>query len=89
MENVGSLPNVSNHQTVNHSLTVVDPVTRVHTKAIESYWNRTKMKLKKMKGVSQQQLPSHLDEFMWEGFEQSNALTFNSIIGEISRQYPV
>ena len=88
--NVGGLPNVSGHETVNHSLHFVDPVTGVHTQAIESYWNRTKIKLKKMKGVSENQLPSHLDEFMWrERYGQTHAIAFYSIIDEISRQYPI
>ena len=88
--NVGGLPNVSGHETVNHSLHFVDPVTGVHTQAIESYWNRTKIKLKKMKGVSENQLPSRLDEFMWrERYGQTHSIAFYSIIDEISRQYPV
>ncbi len=59
---VGSLPNVS---TVNHSVTFVDPVTGTHTQHVESYWNRCKTKFKRMKGVDSNQLPSYLDEFMW------------------------
>ena len=58
---VGSLPNVAAHETVNHSQHFVDPATGVHTQAIESYWNRAKIKLKKMKGVSEKQLASHLE----------------------------
>ena len=87
---VASLPNVGSHATVNHSLHFVDPVTGVHTQTIESYWNRAKLRLKKMKGVSEQQLPSHLDEFMWrERFGQTRPDAFNNIIRDIARQYPV
>ena len=43
---VSTLPNVASHRTVNHSIEFVNSVTGVHTENIESYWNRTKMKLK-------------------------------------------
>jgi len=52
--NVSSLPNMSQHDTVN-------PNTGVHTQNVESYWNRQKTKLKRMKGVV---FDSYLDEFM-------------------------
>lgn len=62
---VGTLPPVASHRTVNHSLTFVDPTTGVHTQNIESYWNRVKIKLKRMRGCMSDQIPSYLDEFMW------------------------
>ena len=62
---VSSLPGIAGHSTVNHSLHFVDPVTGTHTQNIESYWSRTKKKLKQMKGCHKHQLPSYLDEFMW------------------------
>ena len=75
---------------MNHSLHFVDPVTGVHTQTIESYWNRAILRLKKMKGVSEEQLPSHFDEFMWrERFGQTRPDAFNNIIRNIARQYPV
>ena len=50
---------------INHSVTFVDPVSGTHTQNIESYWGKTKRKLKNMKGCHASQLPSYLDEFMW------------------------
>ena len=88
--NVGSLANVSRHQTVNHSLHFKDPVTGVHTEHIESYWNRVKTKLKRMKGCHRSQLPSYLDEFMWfkrHGSTVRQAL--DNICYDIALKYPV
>ena len=45
------LPNVSNHDVVNHSVEFVSP-SGVHTQNVESYWNRIKIKLKKDARVS-------------------------------------
>ena len=49
---ISSIPVVAAHQTVDHSLHFVDPATHVHTQNVESYWNRFKTKLKRMKGIS-------------------------------------
>lgn len=89
---VGSLPTVSSHATVNHSLTFVDPVTGVHTQNVESYWNRVKGKFKRMKGCHSHQLPSYLDEFMWrERYAPGKQydLAFYNILNHISEFYPV
>ena len=87
---VSSLPGISSHGVVNHSLHFVDPTTGVHTQAIESYWNRVKTKFKRMKGVSSDQLPLHLDEFMWRERHGSTAgEAFRGICADISTQYPV
>ena len=53
------------HEKVNHSENFVDPDTGVHTKNIESYWNKAKTRFKRMKGVAADQLESYLDEIMW------------------------
>ena len=85
---VASLPSVSTHSTVNHSVTFVDPVSGTHTQNIESYGGKAKRKLKNMKGYHASQLPSYLDEFMWrEHFGQTKADAFKNIMLYISEQY--
>ena len=60
---VASLPPVAGHSVVNHSLHLVDPSTGTHTQNIESYWERDKRKIKRMKGRHATELASYLDEF--------------------------
>ena len=87
---VGQIPGVVSHGVVNHSLTFVNQTTGVHTQAIESYWNRVKTKFKRMKGVSEAQLPSYLDEFMWrERHGKTSPSAFLSIVKHIAECYPV
>ena len=87
---VGQLPSVAQHQTVNHSLNFVDPVTGVHMQHVESYWNRVKQKFKRMMGVHESQLFSYLDEFMWrERYGRHGTSCFESIVSDIATQYPV
>ena len=61
---VASLPNVASHATVNHSVEFVDSTTGVHTENVESYWNRVKIKLKRMRGCHELELSGYLDEFV-------------------------
>ena len=87
---VNTLPNVASHSTVNHSIEFVDPVTGTHTQNVESYWNRVKIRFKKMKGCHESQLPSYLDEFMWrEHFGSTASSALDSIVDHIAEQYPV
>ena len=83
---VHQLPNISSHSTVNHSLHFVDPSTGVHTQHVESYWARVKWRFKSMKGVSSNQRPSYLDEFMWG---ETKERAFTQKMAEIAIQYPV
>ena len=79
--NVGRIPGVTAHRTVNHSVQFVTGkfiyykgsvdlilhcfiASGVHTNTVESYWNRCKTKIKRMKGVHRSFLPSYLDEFV-------------------------
>ena len=87
---VQGLGNVAAHNVVNHSLNFVDPVTGVHTQHVESYWNRVKTKLKRMKGCHAGQLPSYLDEFLWrERYGKTGGEAWIGIIRNIAAQYPV
>ena len=87
---VGSLPNVSQHRTINHSDNFVDPVTGVHTNHIESYWNRVKHKFKRMKGCSRTMLDGYLDEFMWrERYGSTRRDAFENLCRDIALWYPV
>ena len=87
---VSSVPNITSHSVVNHSINFVDPVTGVHTQNAESYWNRVKTKLKRMKGCRGDQLPSYLDEFMWrERHGTTSREAFDNIIRDIALKYPV
>ena len=55
-----------NHQTVNHSVNFVDPVTGVHTQHAESNCSVAEDKFKKMKGNTNPNfLQEYLKEFMW------------------------
>ena len=87
---VSSLPGIAAHNTVNHSINFVEPVTGVHTQHVESYWNRVKVKLKGMRGCHAHQVPSYLDEFMWrERHATTGEIAFYSIMQDIADQYPV
>ena len=86
---VQTLPNVSSHSTVNHSLHFVDPQTGVHTQNIESYWNRVKYKIKTMKGVLGDKIPKYLDEFMWrERYGTNPDEAFDNICQHMAAMFP-
>ena len=86
---VGNLPNVSAHGTVNHSMKFVS-LSGVHMQNVESYWNQTKMKLKRMRGCAAKEVPSYLDEFMWrERFGKTPREVLNGIMRDIAQQCPV
>ena len=89
-DSVSSLPNVAQHDTVNHSIEFVNPTTGVHTQNVESYWNRQKTKLKRMKGVVFSEITGYLDEFMWrERWGKTSRAVFNNRCAHIAQQYPV
>ena len=63
------------HETVNHSLFFVDPVTGVHTNHVEAMWQRAKSKFKAQYGpTNRAMIPDYLAEFMW--FQRFKENTF-------------
>ena len=96
---MASLPNANSCSSVNHSITFVDPITGTHTQhieifqydsMIESYWNRVKIKLKRMRGCHENQIVSYLDEFMYrEMYGNTTREAFNNILSDIADQYLV
>ena len=86
---VQSLANFSRHESVNHSVEFVS-ASGVHTQNIESYWAQAKLKLKRMKGVAAEKLPSYLDEFMRrKRFAKNTSDAMENIVTHIADIYPV
>lgn len=69
------------HSTVNHKYNFVDVETGTHTQNIESYNNKLKIPIKKMKGIKKTIIDSYLIEFMWN--ERNKVNTFNSLLNLI------
>jgi len=71
------------HGTADHQQNFVDPDSGAHTQSIDRLWLDAKVKiLKKMRGVPQQQLESHLDHVCWHAMYKSENEIFFSFIGE-------
>jgi transposase-like protein len=53
------------HGTVCHKYYFVDPLTGIHTQAIESFHNEMKLKFKNQKGIKTENCCRFLSEFVW------------------------
>lgn len=77
------------HQTVNHTVNFVDPVTQACTNHVENMWKKAKQKFKAMCGVNDDMLESYLDEFMWrERYGPTGATALQNLFLHISQWYP-
>ena len=76
------------HLMVNHSENYVDPVTRMHTQEIESFWNKLKAEIKIRRGYNEHQLAGFLDEFVYRQFHMGRDI-FETFMGHIAERYPV
>jgi hypothetical protein len=66
-----------NHQSVCHKYRFVEYTTGVHTQNVESYNNKLKLGIKKMKGLADKGRLSYLDEFMFlDLFKKESFLKF-------------
>ena len=74
------------HRTVKHKENYVNPIDGTHTNNIENFWVHLKNKIREMHGVKIEQLPLHLDEFMYRWNTKNND-PFEQILGDISQQY--
>ena len=88
-----TIPQVSRHETVNHPVEFVSS-TGVCTQHIESYWNRSKTRLKTMKVCRSEKRLEYLDEFMWKERVPANSGEdlediLETIFLEIRSQYPI
>lgn len=78
------------HQTVNHQLHFVDPITGCTTNHIEAMWKNAKRKLKAMQGVHTTMLPAHLDEAMWRmRYAPTHGEAFERVLSDIGDWYVV
>ncbi len=79
------------HGRVNHSQNFVDPATGVHTQAVESYWGRMKRRLKSLNGISRDNLPSYLDEWLWfdQHGRQGHQRTIENLLLHLAQWRPV
>lgn len=79
------------HQSVNHSVNFVDPMTGANTQKLEREWERCKLKLMRLsKGTSPALLPGHLAAMWWTSIHghQKCPDPFMRLIALIRRHYP-
>ena len=76
------------HDTVNHSLNYVNPVTGTTTNHVEAHWSEFKQRFKSMHGTQEPMIPSYLDEFMWrERYGTNCEQALNSLMFHISEKH--
>ena len=69
-----ALSHVAIHSSVNHSVEFV-ALSGTHTQNIESYWNRVKIRIKRINGCAEIEISGYLDE---------RGSAFNNICSDIA-----
>ena len=81
---------VSHHQAVVERLHLVDPVTGIHTQAVESCRNNLKLGQKIRRGIGREDMQSYLDEKMWRQWRAENPQNaMNNFLAVLAGQYIV
>ena len=79
------------HESVNHSVQFVDPVTGANTQRLEREWERCKLRLMRLnKGTSPALLPGHLAAFWWASLNGQAKCRdpFLRLVALIREEYP-
>ncbi len=78
------------HETVNHSVNFVDPVTGAHTQNVKGFWSVTKRQMRKqgLMNTSSNLFSSYLLEILWRKRFQGEELLIK-LFHCISEQYPI
>lgn len=85
---IGGVPGLT-HQTVNHSVNFVDPVTGANTQRIERSWKAAKERNKRQNGTHRHMLDSYMCEYMWRNRVKVQAFNvFDAILQDIVHFMP-
>ena len=74
------------HQTVNHSLPFVDPISGAHTQGVEAMWSSCKGMLREERTMHSKLFVTYLPEFMWRR-KFGGPSTFSNILKHIVEQF--
>ena len=77
------------HESVNHSINFVDPLTGAHTQTIESTWSHVKKMMRKqgVDSTSEELFQTYLPDYLWRRkFKEQDP--FLTIYQHIKEQYP-
>ena len=77
------------HHTVCHEDNFVNPDDGTHTNNIENLWANLKTKLRNGRGVREEHLPAHIDEFVWRWNHKGDDCLFDSFLNDLAVLYPV
>lgn len=77
------------HKTVCHEENYVNPIDGTTTNHIENFWSHLKNYVHRLYGINSENLPLHLDEYMYKWNRKSDGPFFYILLADISHFYPV